>query len=414
MKFSFVAVVFFLILLSSSIPLPKKSGTVIVKSPISSNVDGFVVKELDSDDKTKATKTSKIKSPKETKTKKSSNEKTKDSKPTPTEVSKKKDDEKVEIPKKSKSKDTKQNDFAEVTAATITEKPTETSDVTTPSQDPSQEPAAETTAASKKSKSGEKQQEFTTSKPGSKSWKLPNFNGETDAYKALYGQHQTGTDPKWRSIVNDPLGGSDKVMRVEYGSGSFGSKSNGGQTFYAQPPVDWKNAKKVKFCYDIMFEKGFEFNSAGKVPGLWGGPAENCKDPSTCWSARFMWRHQGAGEIYPTIDLNKQPKGFCANPKQCLNGSGDQGISVGRGSFKFSCGSWLPICQVLRATSSNGEMKVYVNGDSNPVINWENLVYANSGFSGIQFGTFFGGGSDERSPKTQYSYFKNFSVDILE
>ncbi|KAJ3219717.1 hypothetical protein HK099_004612 [Clydaea vesicula] len=266
----------------------------------------------------------------------------------------------------------------------------------------------------KKVKSSDKVQEYTTSKIGVKSWSLLNFNGVDDAYEALYGQHQTGSDSKWRSIVDDPLEGGDKVMMVEYGAGSYGSKSNGGQTFYAQPPIDWENAKKVKFCYEIMFEKDFDFKNAGKVPGLWGGPAENCKLPDTCWSARFMWRHDGAGEIYPTIDLNKQPEGFCANPKQCLNGSGDQGISVGRGSFTFATGSWLPICQVIRATTTKGEMKVYINGDANPVINWENLVYAQSGFTGIQFGTFFGGGSDDASPKQQHSYFKNFSLEILE
>ncbi|KAJ3389258.1 hypothetical protein HDU92_001130 [Lobulomyces angularis] len=313
-----------------------------------------------------------------------------------------------------KTTDTTKTTDSTATKTTLSSSSKTTNSITTSTKTTSTKTSTPSIIFGIKSPSG-KIQEYSTSKVGAKSWTLNNFNGATDAYSALFGQHQTSTDPSWRDIVDDPLGGPDKVMRVTYGKGSFGSKSNGGQTFYAQPPIDWQNAKKVEFCYHVMFDKDFDFYKMGKLPGLFSGAAENCIYPNYCWSSRYMWRQGGQGEIYPTIDLDKQPKGFCANPKQCLNGSGNQGISVGRGSFTFPTGSWFPICQVIRGTTNDGEMTVYVNNKSSePVINWKNLVYANVGFTGIQFGTFFGGGDNEQSPKTQHSYFKKFSLKVLE
>jgi hypothetical protein len=249
------------------------------------------------------------------------------------------------------------------------------------------------------------------------SWTLLNFNGQTDAYIALFGKSQTKGLESYKSIVKDPLG-TDQVMKVFYGLGSFGTHSNGGQNFYASPPIDWSNAKKIEFCYKVMFQEGFDFGplkyGMGKLPGLYGGAPMNCVDPSICFSMRFMWRPGGLGEIYPTIDLNKQPAGFCANPKQCLTGPGSQGISVGRGSFTYPTGQWFKMCQIIGNSQSNGGITVIVGNNINPVINWNNLSFPNVPFSGIQFATFFGGGQQSASTKDQSSYFKDFSLVILE
>ena len=74
-----------------------------------------------------------------------------------------------------------------------------------------------------------------------------------------------------RQYVNDPAGGSNTVLRVEYPKGSFkpSARPVGGTGFYAQP-INLKNATFVSFSYQVFFPENFNFVRGGKLPGLYG------------------------------------------------------------------------------------------------------------------------------------------------
>ncbi|KAK7037938.1 polysaccharide lyase family 14 protein [Favolaschia claudopus] len=225
-----------------------------------------------------------------------------------------------------------------------------------------------------------------------------------------------------------------EAMRATYPKGSytFTHSPQGGLSFYAPGPnsLDMTTAKTLTFGYSVFFEKGFDFNMGGKLPGLYGG-----NDPETsigcsggrrsteCYSVRLMWRTDGMGEIYSYLP-NYEVEGFAANKKVCdvqpmSECNPTYGASVGRGSFTFPAGEWTTVSQRVKLNDvgkANGEMQLWVNGES--VIDVSGLILRDSAAGrhrGIQMQTFFGGSHPEwASPKTQSAYFSDFSVAILE
>jgi hypothetical protein len=163
-----------------------------------------------------------------------------------------------------------------------------------------------------------------------------------------------------------------------------------------------------------------------------------CSDGSrddACFSARLMFRTDGAGELYTYL-----PPDYSQNEVQChvkplsiCNPT--YGDSVGRGSFHFKAGERTTVTQRVRLNDvgeSNGELQLWANGES--VINVSGLVLRNSAegrIRGLQMQTFFGGmfiiryrfrplsslighTSEYASPRDQSSYFSDFSVAITE
>ena len=114
-----------------------------------------------------------------------------------------------------------------------------------------------------------------------------------------------------------------------------------------------------------------------------------------CFSARFMWRREGAGELYTYL-----PPGIDANTKVCSvppesDCNDTFGQSVGRGSFSFTPGTRTTIGQRVRLNdpgAENGELELFVNGKS--MFSVTGLVLANTDagrIRGIQMQSFFGG-----------------------
>ena len=74
-------------------------------------------------------------------------------------------------------------------------------------------------------------------------------------------------------------------------------------------------------------------NSEKEATGCSGGRRDN-----GCFSARFMWRREGAGEIYTYLPPGSpENKAVCKVPPQS-ECNDVYGASVGRGSFKFTPG----------------------------------------------------------------------------
>lgn len=205
--------------------------------------------------------------------------------------------------------------------------------------------------------------------------------------------------------------------------------SGQGFSFYTQGAhdgVDTSSAKEVVLSYSAFFEDGFEFAKGGKMPGLFGGTsmdtAKSCSGGKQdgredCFSARLMWRADGAGEIYNYYPSGAHTDEYCniAPMSKCDPKFGD---SIGRGAFHWASGSWTTVAQRLKlndAGQSNGEQELFVNGQS--VLHLTGLEIAADPATkiyGIMAQTFFGG-SDQSwaSPRDQNIWFKDFSLAVI-
>ncbi|KAJ7778729.1 polysaccharide lyase family 14 protein [Mycena maculata] len=225
-----------------------------------------------------------------------------------------------------------------------------------------------------------------------------------------------------------------EAMRAIYPEGSytFTHDPQGGFSFYAPGPdsVNISNAKTVTLGYSVFFEEGFDFNLGGKLPGLYGGDsaeiAIGCsggRRSTQCYSTRYMFRTNGMGELYTYLP-DYEVSGFAANKGVCdiapfSTCNPTYGASVGRGSWTFPTGEWTTISQRVQLNDvgqANGEIEVWANGKS--VISVSGLILRDSASGrhrGIQMQTFFGGSEEEyASPKTQDSYFSDFSIAVIE
>ncbi|KAF8839864.1 hypothetical protein BDN67DRAFT_1069714 [Paxillus ammoniavirescens] len=234
------------------------------------------------------------------------------------------------------------------------------------------------------------------------------------------------------NYVNAPDGKLGMQAHYPEGSYTLTREPNGGISFYAPGPsnVDLTTAKEATFGYSVYFDEDFGWQKGGKLPGLYGGDTADgsvgCSGGSrsaSCFSARLMWRTDGAGEIYAYLPPYTDSQ-FAANEAVCsvppYSDCNDvYGASIGRGAFYFESGQWNTVSQRVRLNDvgqANGELELYVGGVS--VINVGGLIIRDSDegrIRGIQMQTFFGGStSDFACPKDQDSYFADFTVAITE
>ncbi|ORZ06014.1 hypothetical protein BCR42DRAFT_427503 [Absidia repens] len=265
------------------------------------------------------------------------------------------------------------------------------------------------------------------------SWNFANWQS--------YAKETPSSDPSWKSkwhipdeggwswpwhandynyaVVNDPAKASKEkgVLQVTYPANSMNPDATvqGGIGFYAQPITLARAPALLDLSYQLFFPKNFDFVKGGKLPGLYGGH-EKCSSgstSSTCFSTRFMWRENGKGEIYAYLPPKLQAKDICKGNGNICNS--DYGYSLGRGSWSFKTNTWNSVRQLVKLNTpgkQNGELTVFVNGKQ--VYKQSNLVYRTGSTDkmfGIVFDTFFGGSSsDFKTPKTQHTYFKGFTL----
>ncbi|KZO98762.1 polysaccharide lyase family 14 protein, partial [Calocera viscosa TUFC12733] len=189
------------------------------------------------------------------------------------------------------------------------------------------------------------------------------------------------------------------VLQVTYPANSY-SHQTGGAEFYALPLNSTSTAPytTMLLTYDVAFSTYFNWVKGGKLPGLRGGPDRlGCSggsepDGSDCFSVRLMWRPEGAGEVYAYMPT---PSGFCSQSGIICNS--DYGISIQRGAFNFSSGSWQTISLLVQLndppSASNGLVELYVNNQL--AISQPGLVFRTTdnitSVGGLYFSTFFGG-----------------------
>lgn len=156
------------------------------------------------------------------------------------------------------------------------------------------------------------------------------------------------------------------------------------------------HAQRTILRYRVRFEAGFEWVLGGKLPGLAGGDTPSGGKPTdNGFTMRFMWRENGAGEVYAYIP-NKQHT---------------YGDSIGRGLFHFSDQQWTTIHQEIVLNDVLEDGRVVPNGllrlwiDHQPIFEVDNLIYRTREditLEQIMYTIFFGGtGEDWRTPRDQ-------------
>ncbi|KIJ32417.1 polysaccharide lyase family 14 protein [Sphaerobolus stellatus SS14] len=222
------------------------------------------------------------------------------------------------------------------------------------------------------------------------------------------------------------------ALEVHFKSGSWTYKGPkpSALSFYGRP-LDFTGAKEVTTSYQVFFPSGFDFVKGGKLPGLYGGNdpsvAQGCsggRRDTRCFSVRFMWRANGAGELYTYLPDPSFGSDFAGNTNLCTTVSGSvcssvYGASVGRGSFYFPTGQWTTIAQRVRLNDpgvSNGELELIVEGESKFTIGGLRFTDSvNTAPVGLQAQSFFGGStSDWASSNDQSLFMKNFNMVVTE
>jgi hypothetical protein len=225
---------------------------------------------------------------------------------------------------------------------------------------------------------------------------------------------QVQSDKGWgeqnRRVVADPSDRFSHFLRVQYPKGSASPTVHrdrgvplGGTQFQAKLGIPAQES--LRLSYYVRFSEGFDFVKGGKLPGLFGGTGNtggDIPDGEDGFSARFMWRTDGDGEVYAYLPTSRE-----------------HGTSMGRGSWQFQPNIWYHLEQEISLNQpgvSDGRVRVWVNGRI--VFDRADLTLRSVDslkLEGILFSTFFGG-SDESwaTPADVYADFAGFSVTAGE
>lgn len=171
-----------------------------------------------------------------------------------------------------------------------------------------------------------------------------------------------------------------------------------GLQFYQQLPARYN---RMVLTYSLRFPEQFDFVRGGKLPGLYGGTRTSGRSiPSGTdgFSTRFMWREEGAGEVYAYLPTSREV-----------------GTSLGRGSWRFVPGRWHCLEQeVILNTPGELNGKIAVRVDSKRVYETSTLLFrtgASLKIEGIFFSTFFGGRDASWAPREDtYVDFAHFEL----
>jgi len=217
-----------------------------------------------------------------------------------------------------------------------------------------------------------------------------------------------GFDQGRVQIVSDATRG--QTMQVTFPAGAYGS--NGASAFLSDVQFGMELPKtydELYLSYDMKFDDDFEFVLGGKLPGLCGANSdsaltEGCNTGGgkpngyDGWSARGMWRVDGALEHY-TYHAGQQ------------NYWADSLLW----NVKAKRGTWHRVQHrvVLNTVGArDGILEAWVDGKK--VLSNKQLEYRKTESVGINlfyFSTFFGGNDSSWAPKTdQILYFDNFVI----
>jgi hypothetical protein len=171
-----------------------------------------------------------------------------------------------------------------------------------------------------------------------------------------------------------------------------------------------ERAAEITLCYDVRFERGFNFVRGGKLHGLGPDRPVTGGNPMTAegWSARVNFSGGGGVRTYLYVQ---------DNPRQ-------YGVGRGNEDFTFEEDRYHAVSLHVRLNdppeASNGFARVYVDGKQ--ILDHSNVRFRDAGvpetlISQFLFSSFHGGNSPEWAPKnpdgeyaTHHAYFDNFAI----
>lgn len=197
------------------------------------------------------------------------------------------------------------------------------------------------------------------------------------------------------TIEDDAVHG--KVLKVKYPQGAVGPEQGGIQFVKPIPKTN-----EYYLDYYVKFGENFDFVLGGKLPGLTSGGSTYTggvhPDNGEGWSARYMWRSEGAIILYfYHMDM--------------VSEWGD----IVEMNSTFERTNWYRITQHLKMNTTNqfdGVMEVWVDGTR--VVNKTGVRYRLAPLGDIDtfyFSTFHGGNTTDWAPSNDcYIYYDDFKV----
>jgi len=197
-------------------------------------------------------------------------------------------------------------------------------------------------------------------------------------------------------------------LRLAYPAGSYAPSGSppapiGGAQFYGAVLHTNGNTRldALDLQFSVRFPTNFNFVKGGKLPGLYGGAGNtgtNTPNGADGFTTRFMWRTNGAGEVYAFLPTS----------------AGD-GTELGKNNWQFSGDNqWHTLrqqCVLNDPGVSNGTIQVWYDGAM--VLSTNSLYFRSTNslkIDGVVFQTFFGGGDTSwATPVTTYADFAAFS-----
>ena len=182
-----------------------------------------------------------------------------------------------------------------------------------------------------------------------------------------------------------------RSLRVSFPAGSVGPSAGGYQAAIRLAP-----AGEYTLSYWLRFDPDFSWGGAhqgGKLPGLAQGglcSGGDVCDGSNGFTARFMWRKDGAAVLY-LYHMDKPGKW-----------GEDFALRTPAGEpYFFPRGEWIRLVQRVRINSrgnADGEVQVWVNGREALHIGGLRFVSDDSGIDTFYLSTFHGGNTADWGP----------------
>ena len=219
-------------------------------------------------------------------------------------------------------------------------------------------------------------------------------------------------DPPWSNGVEEgrvsvvDAGAGNIALQVAYPAGSYGTAANGAQ---------WKvvlggDHDQVRLRYRLRFGEGFDFVRGGKLPGLIGGEGNTgggVPSGEDGWSARMMWRVDGAVEQYAYHP--DQPE----NHGDSMPWIGSDDIQV-----RFEPGRWHDVEHEIRMNTpglQDGWIRCRFDGEL--VLDRLGMRFRDIedfAIDRLYFSTFFGGSnSDWATTADEVVWFDDFEISSI-